>query len=254
MKLFKVFILSISISFSLYANEPFIWADDIAYKPYIYKDKDGKIKGIFKELMVEIFKRMNIPLKYNVYPWKRAQKYVEHGKADGMITIITKKRLKFIKPTNSLITEEEMIFARSDNPKINNIMKIKKISQFKDYKIISTIGAGWSKEKYIGFDMVWTTKESNAFIMLANKRADIHVSSKFMGTNHIMSLIKDKPKYEKNLKKLIICPNILTSVNYNLLIRKDSKYINIIPKFNKVLKKMKLDGSYNKILAKYLIL
>ena len=59
-------------------NRAFIWADDEDYKPMIYKDKNGNPAGIFNDIMTELFKRLNIPLKKAVYPWERAQKLVNY--------------------------------------------------------------------------------------------------------------------------------------------------------------------------------
>jgi len=251
-KLLSGIILSCITVVNLNGTEPFLWIDDEDYKPYIYKDKDGNPKGVFKDLMDELFKRINIPLKCELYPWKRSQKYVQDGKGDGMVTVPTESRLKFTKPTDPLVYVHEKIFVRSDNPKIDQIMKITKLEQFKDYKVIEYIGAGWSEEHYKNLDMVWVPKQSNAFIMLANKRGDIYVTSEFIGASSIKSLIKEKPQYKENLQKLIATPNSLTVLKFNLLIQKNSKYIDIIPKLNKALKQMKKDGTYDKILNKYL--
>jgi len=237
----------------LNAQTPFIWNDDEDYKPFIYKDKNGEAKGIFKDIMVEAFKRMNIPLKYNLYPWKRTQEYVKDGKADGMITVPTKERLKFLKPTDTIIIAKEKIFARKDNPKIKQIMQIKSIKEFNNYTVVDYIGAGWAQDHYKHLKHVlWVPKNTNALLMVANKRADIYLSDEFIGISTIKKLIKQYPQYKENLKKLIACPHVFTKLKFSLLIRKNSKYVNIIPKFNKTLQEMKKDGTYDKILKKYL--
>jgi len=234
------------------AKDRFLWVDDEDYKPYIYKDHDGKPKGVFKDLMVEIFKRMDIPLEYQLYPWKRSQKYVQDGKADGMVTVVTKKRLEFTIPTDPLINMYEKIFTRKDNPRIKEIMNITDISQFKGFKVLEYIGAGWAEEHFKDLDMVWVPKQTNALIMLANKRGDIYVTSEFIGISNIKDLIKANPKYANNLKKLVATKTPLTTLEFSLLIQKDSKFVDIIPKFNETLKEMKKDGTYDKIVNKYL--
>jgi polar amino acid transport system substrate-binding protein len=250
------FILSMIVSsvfiLNTYAKEPFIWYDDEDYRPYIYKNANGEPEGLFKEIMIEAFKRMDIPLKYEVYSWKRTQKYVKDAKADGMVTVYTKKRSEFLIHTNPLLVAHAKIFARSDNPQIKKIMKIKKISEFKDYKVIDYIGAGWAEESYKGLDIIWVPQNTNAFLMLANKRADIYVAGEFIGINNIQTLIRDKPQYATNLKKLIYGKFSFVDMDFDLLIRKDSKYAYIVPIFNKTLNKMKLDGTYSHILNKYL--
>jgi len=239
--------------FSLNAQEAFIWNDDEDYKPFIYKDQNGTPKGIFKDIMFEAFKRMNIPLKCNLYAWKRTQQYIKDKKADGMITTPTKERLKFLKPTDTIIVAKERIFARKDNPRIKQIMNIKTLKEFNNYVVVDYIGAGWAKDHYKNLkNVIWVPKNTNSLLMVANKRADIYLSDEFIGVSTIKKLIKKYPQYKKNLQKLIICPHVFVKLKFSLLIRKDSKYVNIIPKFNKVLKEMKKDGTYDKILNKYL--
>jgi len=253
MKTILSILFTLFITIQLNAQEAFIWNDDEDYKPFIYKDEHGKAQGIFKDIMVEAFKRMHIPLKYQLYAWKRAQQHVKDKQADGMVTVPTPERLKFLKPSDTIIIAKERIFARKDNPKIKQIMKIKSINEFKNYKVVDYIGAGWAQDHYKNLkNVIWVPKNTNALLMVANKRADIYLSDEFIGVNTIKKLIKQYPQYKENLKKLIICPHVFAKLNFSLLIRKDSKFVNIIPKFNKVLKEMKEDGTYNKILKKYL--
>ena len=244
------------INANIYAKNqkrPFIWADDEDYKPYIYKGSDGKPHGIFKDIMTEIFKRLKIPLKCYLYPWPRSQAVVKSGKADGMITVYTKERMKFLKATDPILIIHEKILARSDNPKIKQIIKIKSIKELKNYKLVETIGAGWSKEHYKNFPFViWAPNFANVVLMIANGRADIYVLPELVAISRINELIKKYPQYAKNLKKLVIGKNSLANLKFRLLIRKDSPYVKIIPEINTILKHMKKDGSYYNILKKYL--
>lgn len=251
MKLIFSFLLSVTIAFGSNTKEAFIWADDEDYAPYIYKDSNGTAKGIFKDIMIEAFHRMDIPLKYNLYAWKRAQKYVKIKKADGMITAPTKQRLTFLNPTQPLIELHQKVFTSKKNPKIQNIMSIKEISQFKDYKVVDYIGAGWVEERYTELDINWVPKTSNALLMLANQRADIYVMSEYIGFYSINSLIKKYPQYANNLKEIVVSQNSLGKIDFTLLIRKDSKFAYIIPIFNKTLVEMKKDGTYQNIVSKW---
>ena len=255
-RILLIFLGIILLNFSAFAKtpqRPFIWADDENYKPYIYMGRDGKPHGIFKDIMTEIFKRLKIPLKCYLYPWPRSQAVVKSGKADGMITVHTKKRMKFLKATDPILIIHEKILARSDNPKIRQIINIKNVKELKNYKVVDTIGAGWAKEHYKNFPhVVWAPTSANVFLMIANRRADIYIVPELTAISTINDLIKKYPQYAKNLKKLIIGKNSLANLKFRLLIRKNSPYVRIIPEINTVLKQMKKDGSYKRILNKYL--
>ncbi len=252
MRFITFVIASLILSMNLHAKDAFIWYDDEDYKPFIYKDKDGEIKGIFKDIMTEVFKRMDIPLKYDVFPWKRTQMYVIDGKADGMITVPTKERLKIFYATDPIIISYDKIFVRKDNPRIKQIEKMTSVKEFKGYKVIDSVGSGWAKEHYKGLDVIWAPNQKSVLMMLANKRADIYIANEFIGISKIQELIKEKPQYAKNLKKLIVLPQHMNKLKFCLLIRKNSKFTDIIPTFNKILKQIKKDGTYDKILKKYL--
>jgi len=76
-------------------SRPFIWVDDEDYWPAIYRSGEGAPAGIFNDILTEVFKRLGIPLKKAVYPWKRAQMMVKNGEADGMVTVYTKERAAY---------------------------------------------------------------------------------------------------------------------------------------------------------------
>ena len=86
--------------------------------------------------MLSTFARMNIPLTNQLYPWKRAQKLVEEGHADGMITIPTKKRLTYLVASNPIMHVEMRVHYNKLNVKRTLIAKIKTISEMRPYSLI----------------------------------------------------------------------------------------------------------------------
>lgn len=231
--------------------QTFKWADDEDYRPFIFRDNDGEIRGIFKELMVEIFRRMKIPLTYDVYAWQRTQRYVKSGLADGMVTVLTKKRAKIFTATDPLLEAPEVIFTSRNNPRFSEIQAITNITQFKGFKVIDYVGAGWAKEHYKGLDVIWAPQYKNVLLMLAGNRADIFLANEYSGYQSIRSLIKKEPVFADKLKKLTACTHPIGAMSFSLLMRKDSRWVRIIPVFNSVIKEMKADGTYDRIVEKY---
>jgi len=230
---------------------PFKWIDDEDYSPFIHKDSLGNPSGFYKDLMNEIFKRMGIPLQCEVYPWKRAQKYVQEGLGDGMVTTMTQKRRSLFKATDPLFINNERVFARSDNPRIKQIMAIKSIEGLKPFKVVETIGSGWSEEHFKDLNIIWAPTHTTALNMLANGRADIYVLGREPGISDIIERINKKSPYREGFKKIMVGQHTLTTINYCLLIRKNSNYIGIIPEFNRTLHNLKEDGTYQSFLRKY---
>ncbi len=230
----------------------FHWIDDEDYAPFISRGEDGAPVGIYRDIMVEAFKRLGIPLAVEVYPWKRAQKYVEEGRGDGMITALTEKRRVRFLATDPIYIVDERVFARRDNPRFQEIMAIKSIDGLKGFKLVDTIGAGWAEENFTGLDVIWASSHSSALKLLASGRVDIYVLGKFPGLIDIRRRIAENSPYKEGLRKLVVGPHTLHQVRYSLLIRKNSSFAGIIPEFNRVLKAMRDDGSYQAILDRHL--
>lgn len=252
----KKLIIALLISYfsitQLHASEPFLWADDENYEPYIYAADNQQVKGLYQDIMVEVFKRMGIPLNSAVYPWKRTQSLVETGKADAMISIATPKRLAFLSPTDPVIHLNFHVFARSDHPKIKQIMAIDSIQDLKGFDIIDYLGNGWADKNFKDLTVDKAPNFTSALLMLANNRADVFVDGSIVVKYSIKQLLKDPVNPVQGLKSVVENQHTLEAIPYSLLIRKDSKYHSIIPEFNKTLKEIRRDGTYDEIVNRYI--
>lgn len=252
----KKLIIALLISYfpitQLHAYEPFLWADDENYEPYIFAADNQQVKGLYLDIMVEVFKRMGIPLNSAVYPWKRTQLLVETGKADAMISIASPKRLVFLSATDPVIHLNFHVFARSDHPKIKKIMAIESIEDLKGFDIISYLGNGWVETNLKGLTVDKAPNFTSAILMLAKNRSDVFVDGSIIVKYTIKQLLKDPVNPVQGLKSVVQTPNSLETIPYSLLIRKDSKYHSIIPEFNKTLKEIRRDGTYDEIVNRYI--
>ena len=229
--------------------DAFVWADDEDFPPFVYRDQDGEIKGIFKDLMVELFHRADVPLQYNVYAWKRAQLLVRQGAADGMVTVLTQDRAKWCVATDPLLQVRERIFARRDNPRFHQIESIDSIDGLKGFRVISVVGSAWERELFEGKNLHIVKAPTNvsAFLMLANGRGDLYLASRFTGGWTIDHLKKKYPQFRANLDKIVACPKGLATVRFLLLINKDSRWVSLVPKLNEALHAMHTDKTAERI-------
>ena len=232
-------------------NNAFIWIDDEDYYPFISKDDHGKPVGIYHDIMTEIFRRLQIPLQVELYPWKRAQKLIADGKGDGMITAMTSARSKLFLATAPIYSVSERAFARIDNPRIKEIHAIRNLRDLKGFKIVDSIGSGWVEEHLKGLDVTLAPSYSSAINMLASGRVDLYVLGKYPGMAVLQRHIERGTAYDEELKKIIPGSRQLAVVDYSLLIRKDSPHTALIPRINRTLDQMKKDGVYQAILDRY---
>jgi polar amino acid transport system substrate-binding protein len=243
------------LSFSLvgaYAdtNKAFTWADDEGSPPLIFRDSSGRPAGIFYEIMTEAFHRMHVPLKAKVYPWARAQKRVKDGEADGMVTVMTKERKEFLKGSDPILLAAEQIFVNKNNPRIDKIMAIHSIQELKKFKIVDTLGSGWTKEALQGADISWVPEMDNAFNMLINGRADIFIANGYTGADFIKKKISHNGAYVKGYTSIITNPYPLRTIEFRLLIRKNSPFVSLLGQFNRTISQMKKDGAMEQIIER----
>ncbi len=228
----------------------FHWADDADGPPLIYRGSDGKPTGIFYEIMTEAFHRLGIPLKVETYPWPRAQKIVADGKADGMITVFTDARKPFFIGSDPILVASEHIFVNRNNPHIKEIMSIRSLNEIRPFRVVETIGSGWTKENLQAAKITWVPEMDSAFNMLIKGRADVFIANGFTGSAFIKKKIKEGKSFSEGYKRIVTNPYPLRMITFRLLIRKDSPFVKKINEFNKVIHQMNKDGTMRHILEK----
>ena len=226
----------------------FHWADDADYPPLIYRGVDGKPAGIFYQIMTEAFHRMGIPLKVDLYPWARAQKIVADGKADGMVTVLTNQRRQLFIGSDPVLLVSQHIFVNRNNPRVKEIMSIRSLKSIKAYRVVETIGSGWTKEKLKGAEITWVPTMDSAFKMLIKDRADIFVTNGFVGAAFLQKKIKEGGVFSEGYKTIIVNPYPLTTIAFRLLIRKNSPFVKILDDFNDTIHQMQMDGTIRHII------
>ena len=228
-------------------TEAFCWVDDEDYPPLIYRGADGKPAGIFYEIMTEAFRRLGIPLKVELYPWPRAQKILAEGGADGVVTVLTNKRKPYVISSDPILLASEHIFANENNPRIDEIMAIRSLKGIQSFRVVETIGSGWTEEKLQRAKIIWVPDMDNAFLMLITNRADIYIANGFTGAYFIRKKINIGDSFSEGYKHIITNPYPLSSVAFRLLVKDDSPYVSIIDDFNNTIHQMQLDGTIRRI-------
>ena len=229
-------------------TKAFRWADDEDYPPLIYRGTDGKPAGIFYEIMTKAFHRLDIPLKVEIYPWPRAQKIIADGKADGIVTVLTDDRKPFFLGSDPILLVSEHIFVNRNNPRIKEIMSIRSLKEIQPFKVVETIGSGWTERNLHAANITWVPNMDSAFKMLIKGRADIFIANGFTGAAFIKKKIKEGNSFSEGYRRIATNPYPLRTIAFRLLIRKDSPFVKIINKFNKVIHRMQKDGAMRKIL------
>lgn len=217
--------------------------------PFFTRESDGKMTGFFYEIVTEALGRMDIDVKWRVYPWKRCQNNVRHGDADAMITVPTGERLTYTEThPDPFYLKKLHVFTYKNHDKIAEIRSIQTLDDIRylDLTVITYAGNGWNEVNIQsrGIKTHQTSYIKNIWRMLAERRGDI--------------VIEWPPAAWAEIKKTGELPDqiVQTSVTFNpmpfhLMIGKHSPLKAQLPEFNQIILDMKQSGRIDQIVDKY---
>ncbi len=216
------------------------------FEPYIWSE-NGISKGIYVDILKEVFeKRMGITIEFENFPWLRAQRRVQSGKSDGMITLYTPERAEYTSSGKVPIFIETMgLFTYVNHPRLEQMKNIQSIGDIREFQILTYFGDGVSIERFSGFDVDYGASDLKSVLKkLQLKRGDMLIQSKAVTLYNIKKLRLEN--------SIIQVPGISFGVlEFKLCISKESPYIGIIPVFDETLSTLRQDGTIQKIFEKY---
>jgi polar amino acid transport system substrate-binding protein len=219
----------------------------LQYPPYEFED-NGELKGIALEIVENAFERMNKPISIRLLPWAKAVRHIKKGKADAIFTAFKNPdRESFADFSREVLVHQTVsLFVRADS-NITFDGDLKKLSS-STFGVVRKVSYGKIfddalKKKQIKQIVVSETGEENMQKLLEG-RFDILVSNRF-GALHILNQM-DKIDEVRELK-----PE-LESVPSYIAFSKKRNLSSLRDQFDAVLKEMKRDGTYNRIIESYI--
>lgn len=211
------------------------------FPPFSWEDDNKQMQGILIDVINEsIHARMGISVSHKGYPWARAQYMVKHNRADAFVTVPTPKRREYTKISKEpAVIATFTLFIKDGNPKIWDLKNVKKISDLKRFKIGSYIGNGWADKNLAGIDVDLGPTLDTTLNKLIKGRFDVYPGVSQVTRHRIRELDLQN--------EIIELPNIIDSSTFNLCIGKKSPYVNILPKFDETVRKMRDDGKLQEI-------
>jgi len=200
--------------------------------------------GFFTEVVKTAFKRVGYNCKIKFVPWKRALEQSKTGHYHGLLGAFFKKsREEFYTYSDSVYKTNMVFFSLKEK----NI-KFKKLEDLSKYKVGVTRGYHYSKEfdSAINIQKEEVSKLEQNIYKLLNNRIDLFVDSREV----VLWLLKTKFTKESKLIK-IINPALANKDLYITISKKVKNHKEIIKQFNKGLKEIKQDGSYQKIIERH---
>jgi len=219
------------------------------WPPYIEIAEDGALKGLYIELLEELFcKELGFKLTYLNVPWKRAQYELEKGGASVTITLPTKERLAYSIPTTRPLIEMSLhVFTYAGHPLLKDIGEISTPEDIKRLGLIpvTNIGNGWHKNEIDshGIKTEYVPNEANSFQMIASRHADITIESLCAGNYLINNLGLQG--------KVVATRAAFGPLNFHILVSKKSKFAGRMAEINRALDKLIDSGKLGPIIERY---
>lgn len=222
--------------------KPFIIATDAAFPPMEYVDESKAIVGFDIDMMNAIAAAMGFKVEYKNTAWDGIFAGLEGSAYDAILSSVTitderKEKYDFSDP---YINAGQIVVVRADETAITDD---KSLSGKVVGAQIGTTGAfavqaiaGATLKEYDSIDL--------ALLDLLNKNVDAVVVDTPVAANYVLASENFKGKL-----KLVGTP--FTEEYYGVLVRKGDP-TGFLPKFNEGLKKIKADGTYDKIYAKWI--
>ncbi len=218
----------------------------LQYPPYQYIE-DGIIKGCAYEIIEEVFKRLGYNFDMEIIPWSRALYSLQNGKADAVFTIYkTEEREKYLDFTKEVLINQEIALFKLKGSRIDFNGDFRSVRE----KVIGTVYSvnyGMKFDKAL-IDLSLQTVDSvdgeANFRNLLFNRVDLLINN-VAGANYLIDMLDIHSKVE------IIYP-VIEAVPSFLAFSKHHDYSGLKFEYEEELKKLKQDGTYNKILAKYI--
>lgn len=212
--------------------------------PYVWGDEEGA-EGLIVQLVDEVIgKRMNITVSHAGYPWERANRLVQKGDVDALITYGPARTEWAYHSKEVFIELKYVLFVKKDSKKIEQLKNVKTIEDLASFKIVDELGSGWAKQNLPDdtFDVTYVPDFRQVYQMIARGRADVNINNPIVARKFIKEL---------GLEDQIVELHAIVNIPFHLVIGKKSSFTGIIDQFDEVVAEMKKDGSLEAIIYNY---
>lgn len=218
----------------------------LQYPPYQYEEA-GKLKGFVASIVTEVFKRMKQPINIKVYPFANAIRMIEHGHADAIFTAAkNSEREAFADFPREVLIDQTMSLFVNTNSSLAFDGDLSKLRQYRfgvinGYRYGDVFDDAVQDGTLPNIDET-NSPESNARKLVAG-RIDLWMSNREQAQFTIRRL-----GLSATIKELKPAVQIIPSY---LAFSKERKLGHVREEFDRELRRMKGDGSYDRIIAEY---
>ena len=216
--------------------------------PPISYEKEGKLTGFGTEIVTEVFSRLGYLFDFKIYPGSRALSKLEEGAVDALFALSrTPEREQFIiYPETPVLTQSVSLFVLSDS----SISFDGDLSKLSSYSIGIFKGARFCPrfDEAVRNNLFNRVEEVSSYrnniLKLVSNRVDI-----IAGSSLSIYSAAGELGYQDKIKEL--SPSLDAVSKSYVAFSRNGKASGAVMNFDKVLKEMHRDGTYEKIFNSY---
>lgn len=214
--------------------------------------ESGKPMGEQPEIAQHVISKLGIKAEYIFLPWPRAQKMVEEGQADLMMTTPTKARFEFAVFGKEMTTPNywNVFVAKNKQDMVKKAKNFKTLADLKSYSILDFNGNGWTGA-YLktsdGYTIDTAPKMEQVMMKLTEGRGDFTINSS-TSVNWFLHKMNLADKVEE---VDIVAPGTRFHMTFQVSRKSPWMQKGLVRALDEELKKMKSSGEWLAILKKY---
>ena len=233
------FIILIGLSIQIKASEPaepLLFLGNEVLAPMIFADAQGFPAGMIIEITQELSKKMNRPITIKTMNWSDAQQLVANGKADALMQINETAERALIYDFSEPLLETKFSIFTSTKTELAGLNSLKGLR-------VGVEAQGLPKNILKSDPMIHlidVTSIEGGFEMLASGKIDAVVADQWVG-GYVLAT--------HNISNVHIVGDPIARSNSAFAVQKGKQ--ELLAAINLALRKMKADGTYEQILAKW---
>ena len=244
---FTSLILAASPAMAKEDRDYFILTYDQA-EPLIY-EVEGRARGMYVDILHILIKDgLGREIRFRKRPWKRAQKEVEAGIADLLLTVPTDARQHYAFVSSQPVFPLYFaLYTYQDHPKLAAIQQVRTIRNIVDLDLlaVTNIGNGWHRANVQdkGVRTYEVPGDRSIAGVLALKRADIMIDITIT-MNHVI-------RKNRLTDKLVLTDVRFGPTNMHLMLGRESPHASMMPEIDRMLNRIIEDGRLREIIQNY---
>ncbi len=215
-----------------------------SYAPVMWA-QNNTLQGIAADVAKKVFGELQVPFRFQVLPWKRAQAYAASGKIDVIAGIYkTRQRQAYMTYSVPFMQDPGVLFVKK-----GNVFPYKKWEDLVGRNGITNRGYSWGGQfdlfiaARLHMDYIDTPEQGFQMLVMKDRKIDYYLYGLIPGL-----LVVNRLGLEAQIDYI---PNYVTEENFYFAFSKKSEYVKLLPAVNTILNRLVAEKYVDFLISRY---